>query len=66
MLSLPLALGAVVDLATSLTSLLGPGEVHDREDEEGVAGVCHARESVVPVGEVWLAWRYLQTERNTK
>lgn len=62
MLSLPLALGAVVDLATSLTSLLRPGEVHDGEDEEGVAGVCHTRESVVPVREVWLVRRYTLRE----
>lgn len=39
---------AVVDLATLLTALVGPGEVEDRDEEEGVGRVSHTGKSVVP------------------
>lgn len=39
---------AVVDLLAVLATLLGPGEVGDGHDEEGVARIGHTGEGVVP------------------
>jgi hypothetical protein len=41
---------AVVDLVAPLAALVGPGEVGDGNDEEGVAGVCDTGKGVVPIG----------------
>ena len=40
---------AVVDLVAPLAALVGPREVGDGNDEEGVAGVCDTGKGVVPV-----------------
>lgn len=39
---------AVVDLSTPLTAFIGPGEVEDRNKEEGVARVGNTGKGVVP------------------
>jgi hypothetical protein len=41
----------VVNLLTSLTALVRPGEVSDGNDEEGVAGVGNTGKGIVPGGE---------------
>jgi len=41
----------VVDLAAHLAALVGPWEVGDGDDEEGIAAVGDTGESVVPRGE---------------
>jgi hypothetical protein len=51
---------AVVHLIAPLTSLVGPGEVGDRDEEERVAGVCDTGKGVIPgwllanVGAIWI------------
>ena len=40
--------GAVVNLVAPLTALVGPREVGDGNEEEGVAGVGNTSEGVVP------------------
>jgi hypothetical protein len=44
------ASGVVVDLATALATLVRPGEVSNRDDEERVAAVGNTGQSVVPGG----------------
>lgn len=39
---------AVVDLVAPLTALVGPGEVGNRDEEKGVAGIGDTSKSVVP------------------
>ena len=39
---------AVVDLAAPLAALIGPREVRNRDEEEGVAGIGNTSKGVVP------------------
>lgn len=56
------ASGAVVDLSAPLAAFVGPGEVGDGDDEEGVAGVSDTGQGVVPEdGELVLIWFPIRT-----
>jgi hypothetical protein len=44
----------IIDLVASLSALVGPWEVGNRDDEERVAGVGDTGEGVVPVGTISL------------
>jgi hypothetical protein len=50
---------AVVDLSAPLTAFVGPWEVEDRNEEEGVTRVGHTGKGVVPVRRLALS-----SERN--